>query len=106
MEYLNNNNIYVIKQYWEDSITKQYSKNCAMIPCGQCDDCFSRFFQIVNIIKCSSGVSDKVVLQHWKHIYTSKKYKNYNLMDWIKMSEYDFAALCVSCSCWKKIVIS
>ena len=92
---MNKNNIYTIRQNWENSITKQCSKNNTKIPCGECDDCYSRFFQIVNIIKYSSGVSDKIVLNHWNNIYNSNKYKDSNLIDWIKMSEFDFEALCV-----------
>ena len=101
MSFLNSRNIFPIRQLWERVIT------CVCLvdaekPCCKCNNCWKKFIQLLIVIKCASGVSDKVVITHWFTIFNRTKYMEYGLDDWNNLDDETFAAICQKCSCWIK----
>ena len=98
---LNENNIYPIRQVWESLI----NANCDIDksnPCLQCSGCWKKFVQLILVIKCASGVSDRIVVAHWRKIFHSQPYCNHGLDEWNALSYNNMAALLRPCSCWIK----
>jgi endonuclease III len=66
--------------------------------CGCCVGCRKRFAQVTILIKCASGVADRVCVTHWGAVFHSQQYRDYTLEDWANMEEETFALLAASCS--------
>ena len=101
MNKLNNKNTIPIRQKWESIITGKCVLN-GLPPCLKCNGCWKKFVQLLIVIKCASGVADKVVIKHWNIIFHSELYNHYSLEDWNAVSYQHFATLCQPCSCWIK----
>ena len=98
---LNSKKIYPIRQNWENVISGKCDKS-SNSPCKSCNGCWRKFLQLVIVIKCASGVSDKIVIPHWTNIFHKWPYKYFGLYEWSHLPLEHFAALCEPCSCWIK----
>ena len=98
---VNLRNIFAIRQQWEQVITASCNYN-TIIPCRNCTGCWRKYIQLIIVIKCASGVSDKIVIKHWSLVFNTEPYRSYGLKEWNDMSYEHLAALCEPCSCWIK----
>ena len=94
-----------IRQQWENAITGACQNVETSSNCLQCRGCWTKFTQISIVVKCASGVSDKVVIPHWASIFKTVPCNDCSLKEWTALPDEKFAAMCKRCSCWKKNTI-